>query len=131
MVRCIDGLAEIALAAGDASRCRAYADELLAIAEANGLRELEARRAALARRGFACAESLRGGAGGVVPRRGCWQRISAACGCQMDAEAALARLLRAQGQGGAAQRRRKGAYDCAGSREEAWCPRGSKARLRA
>jgi len=38
----LEGLAEIALASGDASRCRAYADELLAIAEANGLRELKA-----------------------------------------------------------------------------------------
>ena len=42
MVRCVDGLAEIALAAGDPGLCRAYADELLAIAEANGLREHEA-----------------------------------------------------------------------------------------
>ena len=40
MVRCLDGLAEVVLAAGDASRCRTYADELLAIAEADGLREL-------------------------------------------------------------------------------------------
>jgi tetratricopeptide (TPR) repeat protein len=41
-VRCLDGLAEIALRAGDTIRCRAYADDLLAIAESNGLRELEA-----------------------------------------------------------------------------------------
>ena len=42
MVRCLDGLAEISLAAGDATGCLAYAGELLALAEANGLRELEA-----------------------------------------------------------------------------------------
>ena len=42
MTRCLDGLAEISLAAGDARRCRAYGDELLALAEANDLRELEA-----------------------------------------------------------------------------------------
>ena len=42
LVRCIDALAEIALATGDTNRCRAYGDELLVIAEQNGLRELEA-----------------------------------------------------------------------------------------
>jgi len=41
-VRCLDGLAEITLRVGDTIRCRAYADDLLAIAESNGLRELEA-----------------------------------------------------------------------------------------
>jgi tetratricopeptide (TPR) repeat protein len=62
-VRCLDGLAEIALAGGDAAHCRAYANELLAIAEANGLRELEAsaRRwrgeAALAEKAYAQAHA--------------------------------------------------------------------------
>jgi tetratricopeptide (TPR) repeat protein len=42
MVRCIDGLAEIALANRDAKSCRALGDELLALAELNHLRELEA-----------------------------------------------------------------------------------------
>ena len=42
MVRCLEGLAEVALASGEANRCRVYADELLAIAETNGLRELQA-----------------------------------------------------------------------------------------
>jgi len=42
MLRCLDGLAEIALAAGDTGQCHTYSDELLAIAESNGLRELEA-----------------------------------------------------------------------------------------
>lgn len=42
MTRCLEGLAEVALADGDARRCRALADELLELAQANGLRELEA-----------------------------------------------------------------------------------------
>ena len=41
-IRCLEGLAEVALAQGDARRCRIFADELLALAEPNGLRELEA-----------------------------------------------------------------------------------------
>jgi len=42
MVRCLDGLAEIAFATGDTGQCHAYSNELLAIAETSGLRELEA-----------------------------------------------------------------------------------------
>ena len=42
LVRCLDAAAEIALAAGDANGCARHADELLAIAGPNGLRELEA-----------------------------------------------------------------------------------------
>src|SRR5258708_22296209 len=42
MVRCLEGLAAVALRRGDAVRCRTVADELLALAESNGLRELEA-----------------------------------------------------------------------------------------
>ena len=42
MVRCLDGLSEIAFMSGDAQRCRVYADELLEIAQVNALRELEA-----------------------------------------------------------------------------------------
>lgn len=41
-VRCLDALAEMALLEGDAARCLARADELLHIADANGLRELQA-----------------------------------------------------------------------------------------
>ena len=41
-VRCLGALAEMALLQGDAARCRALADELLDIADANGLRELQA-----------------------------------------------------------------------------------------
>lgn len=110
MVRCLDGLAEIALAEGDANRCRAYGDELLAIAEANGLLELEAvarrwRGEALfagkdyreAQAELSCAAALAEEVGRV--------RL------QMDAQAALARMFAAQGQRDAAKRH--GATACA------------------
>jgi tetratricopeptide (TPR) repeat protein len=40
--RCQEVLAEIAWAAGDAAHCLQHADELLALAQANGMRELQA-----------------------------------------------------------------------------------------
>ena len=102
-VRCLDGLAEIALAVGDASRCRAHADELLAIAEANGLRELEAsaRRwrgeAALAEKDYAPAQAELTRAAALADATG---RVR----LQLDTQAALARLCAAHGQPDAAQR---------------------------
>ncbi len=42
LVRCLEGLAELALARGDAPGCLSFADELLGIAQAGGLRELAA-----------------------------------------------------------------------------------------
>ncbi len=101
MVRCIEGLAEIALLAGDAKRCRACGDELLEIAEPNGLRELEAsaRRwrgeALLAERSFAQAET-------ELSRAAVAAQHVGRARLQMDAEAALARLYDAQGQSEAA-----------------------------
>jgi tetratricopeptide (TPR) repeat protein len=94
MVRCLDGLAEIALAAGDASRCRAYADELLALALSNGLREQEAaarcwRGEALLAAEFSTAVTLAETIGRVRLQR--------------DAHAALARLFQAQRQRNTAQ----------------------------
>jgi len=103
MVRCLDGLAEMALASGDAGRCRAYADELLAIAEANGLRELEAvaRRwrgeAMFVEKDYAAAQAELSRAAALAEDIG---RVR----LQMDAQTALARLLAAQGQRDAAQR---------------------------
>jgi tetratricopeptide (TPR) repeat protein len=97
MVRCIDGLAEIALLSGDAARCRAYGDELLAVAEPNGLRELEAsaRRwrgeAHLMERDFVQA-------GAELSRAASQARDIGRVRLQMDAEAALARLFEAQEQ---------------------------------
>jgi tetratricopeptide (TPR) repeat protein/transcriptional regulator with XRE-family HTH domain len=102
MVRCLDGLAEIALAAGDASRCRTYADELLAIAEADGLRELEAgaRRwrgeALLAEQDYVQALAELSHAAVLASNIG---RVR----LQMDGEAALARVHGAQGRIDAAQ----------------------------
>ncbi|MGB9094475.1 MAG: tetratricopeptide repeat protein, partial [Gallionella sp.] len=103
MVRCIDGLAEIALAASDVGRCRAHADELLAIAEPNGLRELEAvaRRwrgeAMFVEKDYEAARIELSRAAALAEDIG---RVR----LQMDAQAALARLLAAQGQRDAAKR---------------------------
>jgi tetratricopeptide (TPR) repeat protein/transcriptional regulator with XRE-family HTH domain len=129
MVRCIDGLAEIALAAGDASRCRAYGDELLAIAEPNGLRELEAaaRRwrgeALFAEKSYveahaelSCAATMAGDIGRV--------RL------QMDAEAALARLHGAQEQSDGAQRHGAIAYAIAEAVEKSLVSSGLELRVR-
>jgi tetratricopeptide (TPR) repeat protein/transcriptional regulator with XRE-family HTH domain len=102
MVRCLDGLAEVALAANDAVRCRAHADELLALAESNGLRELEAvaRRwrgeAMSAEKDYAAAQAELSRAATLAEEVG---RVR----LQMDAQAALARLSAARGRRDAAQ----------------------------
>ena len=81
MVRCLDGLAEIALRAGDARRCGEYGNELLEIAAANGLREQEAvaRRwrgeALLAQKAYPEAQE-------ELSRAASATRESAACGCR-------------------------------------------------
>lgn len=103
MVRCLDGLAEIALAAGDASRCRAYADELRAIAEPNGMREL-----------VTAAQRWRGEALFVEKKYADAQReLSCAAASaktlgrvrlEMDTETALARVHEALGRIDTAQR---------------------------
>jgi tetratricopeptide (TPR) repeat protein/DNA-binding XRE family transcriptional regulator len=128
MVRCIDGLAEIALAAGDASRCRAYGDELLAIAGANGLRELEAvgRRwrgeAMFVEKDYeeAQAELFRAAALAEDVDR---VRL------QMDTQAALARVLAAQGQRAAAKRHGATARAIAEAMEKSLESSGLEARL--
>jgi tetratricopeptide (TPR) repeat protein len=56
LVRCLEGLAELALARGDAAACQRFSDELLSLAQRGGLRELAAyarrwRGAALAASG--------------------------------------------------------------------------------
>lgn len=128
MVRCIDGLAEIALAAGDASRCRAYGDELLAIAEPNGLRELEAvaRRwrgeAMLTEEDYREAHAELSSAAALAEDIG---RVR----LQMDAQAALARLLAAQGQRDAAQRHCAKALATAEAIEKSLESSGLEARL--
>jgi tetratricopeptide (TPR) repeat protein len=129
MVRCIDGLAEIALAAGDASRCRAYGDELLGIAEANGLRELEAvaRRwrgeALLAEKACVEAQTELSRAAALAEEIG---RVR----LQMDVEAALARLLGMQGQSDAAQSHSAKATAIADAVEKSLVSSGLDVRLR-
>jgi tetratricopeptide (TPR) repeat protein len=129
MVRCLDGLAEIALAVGDASRCRAYGDELLAVAQPNGLRELEAgaRRwrgeALLAQKAYVEAQAELSRAAALAGEIG---RVR----LQMDAEAALARLLGAQGQSEAAQRHGAKARAIAEAVEKGLVSSGLEARLR-
>ena len=66
MVRCIDALAEIALADGDASRCGAYADELLGDRRNEWSARARSCRAPLARRGSTGSTSLRPGRSRVV-----------------------------------------------------------------
>ena len=103
MIWCLDGLAEIALAAGDTSRCRAYADELLALAGQNGLREIEAHarrwrgEALLAEKAHVQAQAELSRAAALAEEIG---RVR----LQMDAQTALARLFEALGQSVAAQR---------------------------
>jgi len=129
IVRCLDGLAEIALVAGDAGRCRAYADELLAIAEANGLRELEAsaRRwrgeAMFVEKDYVEAQAELSRAAALAEDIG---RVR----LQMDAQAALARLLAAQGQRDAAQRHSAKARAIAEAIEKSLESSGLEVRLR-
>jgi tetratricopeptide (TPR) repeat protein len=129
LVRCLDGLAEIALAAGDARSCRAYGDELLAIAESNGLRELAAvaRRwrgeAMLVEKDYAAAQAELSGAAVLAEGIG---RVR----LQMDTQAALARLLAAQGQRDAAQRHGAAARAIAEAIEKSLESSGLEARLR-
>lgn len=99
---CLDALAEIALVAGDTARCRACADELLALGEAHSLREIQALghrwrgEAALADRASAQAESELALAAAQAHAIG---RVR----LERDAEAALARLAKARGQREAAR----------------------------
>ena len=128
MVRCLDGLAEIALAQGDASHCRAYGDELLAIAEPNGLRELEAvaRRwrgeAMFVEQDYIAAQTELSRAAALAQEIG---RVR----LQMDTQAALARLLASQGQRDAAQHHRANARAIAQAIETSLESSGLEARL--
>ncbi len=105
-VRCLDAMAEIALAAGDPPRCRAHADELLAIAGPNGLREIEA--GARRWRGEAwLAESDCAAAQAELARAATLAQAGGRLRLQRDVDAALARLSAAQGRTDAAQRHRE------------------------
>jgi len=101
-VRCIDALAEIAHEDDDADRCRAHADELLAIADKNGLRELEAGARRWRGKAFlaqgACAEAEAELSRAVTLAED-MHRVRLA----MDAHAALARVLARLGRPDAAR----------------------------
>jgi tetratricopeptide (TPR) repeat protein len=128
MVRCIDGLAEIALAAGDVSQCRAYADELLAIAETNGLRELEAiaRRwrgeTLLLEKNYIDAQAELHRAATMAEDIG---RVR----LQMDTQAALARLFSTQGQHDAAQNHENKVHEIISAIEKSLESSGLEARF--
>jgi len=129
MVRCLDGLAEIALASGSTKRCRAYGDELLALAEPNGLRELEAvaRRwrgeALFVEKDYMAAQAELSRAAALAEDIG---RVR----LQMDTQVALARLLEAQGQSDAARRHGAKARAIAEAIEKSLESSGLDARLR-
>jgi tetratricopeptide (TPR) repeat protein len=129
MISCLEGLAEIALAAGDSGHCLAYADELLAIAEANGLREIEAgaRRwrgeALLVDRAYAPAQAELSRAAALADDIG---RVR----LQMDAHSALARLCEAQGQDDTAQRHGSAAHAIAQAARSSLVSSGLEARFR-
>jgi tetratricopeptide (TPR) repeat protein len=101
-VRVLGGLAEIMLTAGDTTQCRTYADELLDLAEANGLRENEAiaRRwrgeALLTENHFEKAQAELSRAAEIAEDIG---RVR----LQLDTHTALAQLFTAQGQHESAQ----------------------------
>jgi tetratricopeptide (TPR) repeat protein len=118
----------MSLAAGDASGCRSHADELLAIAQANGLRELEASahrwrgEAALAEQAYALALAELTRAAALADATG---RVR----LQWDTQAALARLCTAQGQPDAAQRHRERALAIRQAIEASLVGSGLEARL--
>lgn len=128
MTRCLEGLAEIALARGDAARGRRLAHELLALAEPNGLRELEAsaRRwlgeAWLAEKSYPQAQAELSRAAALAEEIG---RVRLA----MDAEAGLARLFAAQGQPDTARHHDARARAIATAIEKSLASSGLEARL--
>ncbi len=95
MTRCLEALAESALAQGDSRRCRTFADELLALSEQNGLRELEgsARRW----RGEALlAEGVHAAAHAELSRAAEIGKAIGRTRLHFDAESALARACAMQ-----------------------------------
>lgn len=102
MVRCIDGLAEITLAAGDTRGSCTYSDELLEISKANDLYELEA----VARRWRGVAMLLTEDYDVALTELNLAAEQAEKVGrvrLQMDVHAALARLYSAQGRSDGAQ----------------------------
>jgi tetratricopeptide (TPR) repeat protein/DNA-binding XRE family transcriptional regulator len=128
MVRCLEASAQVALAEGNAGGCRAFADELLALAESNGLREMAASarlsrgEAFLAEKAYAEARAELSGAAELAAQVG---RVR----LQLDAEAALARLCSVQRRRDAAQRHADQARAIAEAIEHSLESSGLQARL--
>ena len=128
MVRCLEGLAEIALTAGDVSRSQSYSDELLEIAESNSLRELEA----VARRWRGEAMLVTKNYVGAKTELSCAATLAEDIGrvrLGMDTQGALARLFVAQGQIKAAQLHGAKAHAIAMAIEKSLESSGLEARL--
>lgn len=102
MLRCLEGLAELALARGEPERCETLASELLSIAEANALNELSAQalrwigEASMARQQYAPARAALERSGALAENIG---RVR----LMHDVEVALARVCRQGGQAGQAR----------------------------
>ena len=109
-------------------RCRAYADEMLALGVANGLREIEA--GALRWRGEALrAEKAYAPAQAALSRAAALAEDIGRMRLQMDCQAALARLFAAQGQRGDAQRHAERAHATARGIESSLNASGLEASL--
>jgi len=129
MTRCLEGLAEFSLRRGDTHRCRAYADELLALAEANGLRELEASaRRWLGETWF--AEKVYDRARAELSRAAALAEDIGRVRLRFDAESGLAHLFAAQGQRDSARRHEATARALAEAIEKSLVSSGLEARLR-
>lgn len=102
MVRCLEASAQLALKRGDADACRAFADELLALAESNSLTEMAASarlsrgQALVEKKAYAAARTELSRAAELAAQIG---RVR----LQMDAALALARACSAQRRRDAAQ----------------------------
>ncbi|HCX34477.1 MAG TPA: hypothetical protein DHV08_13650, partial [Rhodocyclaceae bacterium] len=108
--------------------CRAYADDLFALAEANGLRELDA--VARRWRGEALlAENEHAAAQAELTRAAALAEDIGRVRLQMDVQRALARVLEAQGDRAAAQRRDAAARAIAQAIEQSLKSSGLDARL--
>jgi tetratricopeptide (TPR) repeat protein len=98
LARCLEGLAELALARGDAAACLRFADELLSLAQPVGLKEL----AAHARRWRGVALGALGDHATAVTELSLCARTADEVGrvrLQLDAELALEKLSRGSGHG--------------------------------
>jgi hypothetical protein len=128
MVRCLEASAQTALAEGDGDARRAFADELLALAEPNGLGEMAASarlsrgQALVAEKAYAEARTELSRAAELAAQLG---RVR----LHMDAEIALARLCSVQRRRDAAQRHADQARAIAQAIEASLGSSGLQARL--